>query len=126
MLNPTLFLRRGLLLDAVVSGAVGLVMVVGGNFLSGFLETSCNATLCGRSDFVALCSLAYFPLDTANAAALESLDGCHHQRALGHCKFRLARGRLCFSQRFRLRLRDFSSCVRCRVCTTSSFRLEAF
>jgi hypothetical protein len=37
-LNSSLFLRRALLLDAVVSGAVGLVMVVGGSFLGGFLR----------------------------------------------------------------------------------------
>jgi hypothetical protein len=40
MLNPSLFLRRVLLLDAVVSGAVGLVMVVGSSFLSGLLRLS--------------------------------------------------------------------------------------
>jgi hypothetical protein len=38
MLNPSLFLRRALLLDAVVSGAVGLVMMLGSSFLSGFLR----------------------------------------------------------------------------------------
>ena len=42
MLNPSLFLRRALLLDAVVSGAVGLVMMLGSSFLSNFLRLPVN------------------------------------------------------------------------------------
>lgn len=37
-LQPTTFLNRALLLDAVASGATGLLMAAGAGFLAGFLD----------------------------------------------------------------------------------------
>ena len=38
MINPSLFLRRAILLDAIVSGAMGLLMTLGASMLASLLD----------------------------------------------------------------------------------------